>query len=398
VTTEAVQARPEKARLVTPLFLLVSLSTFAYFVSVGTLQPTLPRFVEGPLGGSSVAVGVAVGAFSISAVIVRPLAGRISDTHGRRPLIVWGAASVGLATAGHLVVTDLWLLLVLRIVYGVGEAFFFTAAAGVINDLAPDERRGEAVSYFSLALYGGLVLGPVLGEIVLGDGHYNRAWILAAATAALAAVLGLPVPDTRPDEESIPPQGLRRFVHPAALLPGTVLATSMWGLGGYFTFVPLYALELGLSGSRVIFATFSGIILAIRGFGARIPDRLGPRRSARTALTLQACGLLVMALWQNPVGLYAGTVVFAVGQALSFPALMTIAIEGAPASERGAVVGTFTAFFDLAFGLGAVSLGAVVAVAGYPGSFAGGALVAGLGLLLMFTRARRARRAPPQGS
>jgi MFS family permease len=396
--TEAVSARPEKIRLVTPLFLLVTLSTFAYFVSVGALQPTLPRFVEGPLGGDSVAVGVAVGAFSLAAVVVRPLAGRISDAHGRRPLIVWGAASVALATAGHLFVTGLGMLLFLRLVYGVGEAFFFTAAAGVVNDLAPDGRRGEAVSYFSLALYGGLVLGPVLGELVLADGHYARAWILASATAALAAVLGLPVPDTRPDEHSDPAQGLRRFVHPAALLPGTVLATSMWGLGGYFTFVPLYSLELGLPGSRAVLATFSGIVLAIRGFGARIPDRLGPRRSARSALTLQAGGLLVMALWGDQVGLFAGTIVFAIGQALSFPALMTIAIDGAPASERGAVVGTFTAFFDLAFGLGAVSLGAVAAASGYRGAFAGGALVAGLGLALMLARAQRLRTGPRRDS
>jgi predicted MFS family arabinose efflux permease len=92
--------------------------------------------------------------------------------------------------------------------------------------------------------------------------------------------------------------------------------------------------------------------------------------------------------------LFAGTIVFAIGQALSFPALMTIAIDGAPPSERGAVVGTFTAFFDLAFGLGAVSLGAVVAVSGYRGAFAGGAFVAGLGLALMLARARRLRTGP----
>ena len=77
---------------------------------------------------------------------------------------------------------------------------------------------------------------------------------------------------------------------------------------------------------------------------------------------------------------------------------MTIAIAGAPASERGAVVGTFTAFFDLAFGLGAVSLGAVAAFFGYTGAFAGGAFVAGLGLALMLVRARRLRRAPPRDS
>jgi predicted MFS family arabinose efflux permease len=67
---------------------------------------------------------------------------------------------------------------------------------------------------------------------------------------------------------------------------------------------------------------------------------------------------------------------------------MTIAIRGAPSSERGSVVGTFTAFFDLAYGVGAIGLGAVVPLAGYRGMFAvaSGAAIGGLGLLFLYAR------------
>jgi predicted MFS family arabinose efflux permease len=58
----------------------------------------------------------------------------------------------------------------------------------------------------------------------------------------------------------------------------------------------------------------------------------------------------------------------------------------------GAVVGTFTAFFDLAYGLGAVSLGAVAAAVGYRGAFLTGAFVAGAGLVLLLVSERRAGR------
>ena len=61
---------------------------------------------------------------------------------------------------------------------------------------------------------------------------------------------------------------------------------------------------------------------------------------------------------------------FSTGQALGFPALMTLAVEAAPASERGAVLGTFTGFFDLAYGIGAVSLGGIAHRLGYRGTFA----------------------------
>lgn len=76
---------------------------------------------------------------------------------------------------------------------------------------------------------------------------------------------------------------------------------------------------------------------------------------------------------------------------------MTMAIGSAPASERGAVVGTFTAFFDLAFGLGAVTLGAVAALVGYRGLFLTAAVIAlgGLSVLLYHTSEKRLTQVAP---
>ncbi|MFN2490390.1 MAG: MFS transporter [Actinomycetota bacterium] len=287
--------------------------------------------------------------------------------------------------AAYSLASSLSILFALRLLSGVGEAAFYVGAASVINDLAPDERRGEALSLFSLALYGGLALGPFVGELVLGHDRYTLTWIVAAAAAAVASLLGLRVPDTR---SSTP--GRRRIVHPAGLLPGIILACSVWGLAGYNTFVPLYARELGLDGSRLVFALYSAIVLGIRSLGARIPDKVGPGRSARIALALSGTGLAVVGVSGTIAGLFAGTILFSVGQALAFPALMTVAVAAAPPSERGSVVGTFTAFFDLAFGAGAVSLGGVAALAGYEGTFIAAAGVAAAGLVLLLVRAHHA--------
>jgi MFS family permease len=381
-----------RGRLVTPLFALVTLSSFSFFTALGALQPVLPRFIKGPLGGTTTEIGLIVGAFSLAAILVRPLIAHIGDRRGRRQLLLTGGVLVGASVAGYLLVDNLWQLMALRIVAGVGEAFFYIGAASVINDLTPDERRGEALSYFSLALYGGLALGPIMGELALDARGYGLAWIVASAAAVLAALLGVPIPDTRPTGDVEPPRGLARIAHPAGLLPGVVLATSVWGLGGFNTFVPLLALEVGLSGSRLVFATFALVVILIRSLGARIPDRLGPGTSARSALAAQASGLLIMGLVQVPVGLYSGTILFALGQALAFPALMTLAVGGAPATERSSVVGTFTAFFDLAFGLGAIALGGIAEAIGYGGAFVSAAAVAVAGLVLLTVRAQRARR------
>ena len=374
-------------RVLTPLFLLIMLSTLAYFISVGALQPTLPRFVEGPLGGGDVQVGIAVGAFAFSAVLIRPIVGPIGDRRGRRLLIVLGAGIVAMSVAGYVFADSLWLLLVLRLASGVGEACFYVGAASVVNDLAPEERRGEALSYFSLALYLGLTIGPLIGESVFEafDG-FDAAWLVAALSAGIAALLGLIVPDTRPEGSH---ENEFRWFHPAGILPGTVLAASIWGLGGFATFIPLYALSLGMSGSRMVFVAFSVVVLLVRSLGARLPDVLGPARAARMALSLQAVGLVVMGVWQEVVGLFAGAIMFGLGQALAFPALMTMAIRSAKPTERSAVVGTFTAFFDLSFGIGAVALGGVASIFGYGGAFISAALVALGGLAMLAVRARR---------
>jgi MFS family permease len=379
-----------RPRLVTPLFALVVSSTFAYFLSVGVLLPTLPRFIEGPLGGTDLAVGISVGAFSIAAVILRPIAGRAGDRRGRKPLIVFGSVIVAASVIGYNVVTAIPTLVVFRLVAGVGEALFFTGAASAITDLAPEERRGEAVSFFSLALYGGMSIGPFLGETVLGHGeHFHAVWWLSAGFGILATVLALFFTDTREHAE-IEPGG--RLIHPAALLPGTVLACTVWGFAAFGSFVSLYALKLGMSGSRYVFFTYSFTVLLIRLFGARLPDVLGARRAATIATTIVAAGLAVMGAWGQPAGLYVGAFLFGVGQAFAFPALMSLALAGAPANERGAVVGTQTAFVDLAFGLGSVSLGAIAHGIGYRGTFAVSAVVAAIGLVLLRTKVREIRR------
>ncbi len=379
-----------ETRLVTPTFVLVTSATFAYFISIGALIPTIPRFVEGPLGKGEAAVGFAVGAFGISAVLIRPFIGRLGDSKGRRVLMIGGSALVGISILGLLFVHSFLPLILLRLTTGIGEAAFYVGAASAINDLAPNERRGEALSFFSLALYGGLAVGPVLGESVLGTDNFSLAFIVAAAATLAATLIALSIPDTRPEfDPDEPVSARRRVVHPAGLLPGVILATSVWGLAGFNTLIPLYALQLGMSGSKVVFFTYSVIILGFRSLGARIPDRFGTRRVVRTALAFSTSGLVVMGIWVEPQGLFVGAAIFAIGQALAFPTLMALALSAAPARERGSVVGTFTAFFDLAFGLGALSTGWIAETAGYQGAFLIAAAVAALGFGLMIFFAKR---------
>jgi len=369
--------------LFTPAFVTVTLASLAYFTADGVLLPALPRYVEGPLGGGDVAVGLVVGAFSLSAFFLRPWAGGLGDRRGRRLLMVVGGGIFALSVLGYLLARSPMTLAALRLLTGAGEALFFVGAVTAVTDLAPPNRRGEAMSFFSLSIYVGIGIGPLLSEAAIDIVGFSGAWVLSALAAVAALILGTRVPDTRPEPNArVAPS--HRLIHRAGLLPGLVMLTSLWGMAGFLTFVPLYALDLGMKGSWLVLGLFSAIVVVVRSLGARIPDRLGAGRATRIALAASVLGLLSVGLWHSPAGLIVGTAIFALGIALFTPALMTLAVEGVSPTERGAVIGTTSAFLDLAFGLGPATLGFVAAGVGRGGTFVAGAgvAIAGLGIVV----------------
>lgn len=362
----------------TGMFLRVMLANFGYFLSLGMLNPVLPRFIKGPLGSTGLGVGIGLGSFTVTALLMRTYSGRLGDRRGRRLPITLGAVIHAGAVAGLLLATSLPHVVILRMITGVGEALFFVGASTAIQDLAPDDRRGEAASLFSLSLFAGLALGPQVSEPLLDALGYHAVWWAATGAAIFGALVAFTVQDTRPDGIG---QGSTKLVSRAALRPGLVLGCAIWGLAAFNSIMPLYALQIGLSGSRLVFLTNTVVIFLFRSLGARLPDRLGAIRAARLSLACTPAGLAVMGLWSAPAGLFVGAVLLAMGQSMAFPALMTIAVNSAPASERGSVMGTFTSFFDLAFGVGLLTLGAVSDAVGYGGTFLVAMGVASLGLV-----------------
>jgi MFS family permease len=354
-------------RLITRPFVVVTGAAFAYFCALGAVAPVLPIYVEDVLGGSGVAVGLTVGVFAVSAALLRPLAGRIGDSHGRGVLVVGGSVVFGLSVLAYGLVESVPWLLAMRLISGVGEAAVFVGAATTAQDLAPPHRRGEAASYFSVAIYGGIGVAPIIGEAVQRSHGTTAVWVLAAGLAFVGAVLGAFIPKVAAAQDgppSAPQTRLQRVFHPAALGPGCIMLLATSGLVAFTAFMPRYALDLGLDGSGRVFLLYSALVLMVRILGARLPDRLGATKSASAALVLQTIGFVLMGLWAASTGLYASTAVYALGVSLMYPSLMPLVIAAAPDAERSQAVGTFTLFFDLAQGFGGILFGVVVAVGG----------------------------------
>ena len=383
-------------RLITGPFVRVWLGTFAGFASFGFVLLTLPLYVHDELDRGSVAIGIAVGSASITAVLGGPPAGRLADRRGRRPLILGGTAVM---IACYLLLAlgpSLPLVVLIRLVAGAGEAAFAIAILTAAADLAPAERRGEAMSLVTTASYLGLTIGPVAADFILGGDRFAASWTVAAALVVLGTVAVIPLGETRPEAAHDAPGG---WLPPrTALLPGLLVLIALLGFGGFVAFAALYARELGFDRPGLIFALFGSVVVLVRMVGRKIPDRLGGRRTLVLCFVNLAVGLATIGFWQTETGLILGTAIFAVGQALSYPAAVLLAMETSSEAERSAVVGGVTAFVDVALSLGAFTLGAVAAFTGYAGSFVVASVVALSGLLVVAPRRRSERIALEEGT
>jgi len=138
--------------LLTPAFVTLTVAELAYFLAIGMMYSAVPLFAIGPIGADEVGSGIAVGAFFVTALLLRPYAGRLSDRLGRRPLLLGGSLAFALIMLAHVLVTNLVMLVALRLALGAREAFFFVAGIAALADLAPRGREGQALSFNSLAL------------------------------------------------------------------------------------------------------------------------------------------------------------------------------------------------------------------------------------------------------
>ncbi len=343
--------------LLTPRFVALVSGVTLYFLGLNMTLSVLPLFVEGDLGGTDAQVGIAVSSFGLAAACIRPIIGPLGDRHGRQRLIVSGAIVAGLATVATATATSLGMVIAFRALAGLGEAAVFVGAASAAQDLATDERRGEAASYFSLAIYSSLFLGPPLGEWISETFGTDTAWVLAGGLAVVAASTGIVAPGA-PAEP--PPKPERRvLLHRAALRPGAVLFLGLLGYTGFLAFAALHAEEVGIANTGTVFTVFALVIIFLRIFAAKLPDQLGPIRTSRISLSCGAIGLAVLAVWTEPVGVYVGAAILAVAQSFLFPALFALVVDDAPDAERSHAISTLSMFFDLAFGLGGPVIGLV---------------------------------------
>jgi MFS family permease len=342
--------------------------TFCGLVAVGAVLPVLPRFVHGPLDSGNVAVGVVIGSYAITGLLLRPFAGRLADRRGRKPAVLLGSILVAIGGFMYLLPWGVGGLVAARLVLGAGEGTVFTAGSAWIVDLAPIERRGRVIGLYGLAVWSGLSIGPLIGELILHASGYTLVWLFAGVAPLVGAVVASKLPD--PFHPVAPAEGERHaLIEREAVRPGAALALGSIGYATVAAFVVLHLDARGVGHGATVFGAFATMVVLTRLIGGDLPDRIGPLRVAVVAALVEAAGLTTIGFAHSlPVAL-VGALAMGAAFSLLYPSLSLIVVNRVSETRRGAALGTFTAFFDAGVGLGAPLAGAMAALTSYEGAF-----------------------------
>ena len=264
---------------------VVAASDFVVWAGGGAIFPYLPVFLRNEAGASLWWIGVIAAAYFIGVFAVSPLAGRLSDRIGRKPLLVGGTLLYGVSTLLFVTTTAPELFVLFRFLEGVSVALVVPAGQAFIAEITTDRNRSQAYGWWTTAQFGGLLVGPALAWPLyeLGGGQglwafysiflFGSALSLLAA-AALAVFIREPAHAARarrlPGER--PP--LRSLLTAPVLAILLVVATAEFTMGAWEVVWSIWLDSLGHSFAFIglTWIAFSAPML-LSFAGGRLADR-----------------------------------------------------------------------------------------------------------------------------
>jgi MFS family permease len=354
------------APLFTRPFAVTCLATFFFYLSFYLILPVMPLYVAG-MGGTSLQLGLIIGCFAFTAMLLRPPAGWIIDTRGHRLVLLAGVSIFLLASLGYIAASSVALILMLRVFHGAGMGLFPTAATVVVAELAPPHRRGEAMGWFGIANSVGMVIGPLLGTTLANRLGFPLLFLIAGGVAFLGLVSTLILPRI-PHSPTVAPRplGWRQFFSRAAVLPSGLLMFLYVPWGAMVAFIPIIATDRGLANPGTFYTVFGLAVLLVRGKAGRLSDRHGRAAVILPGLLVAAVASAILGVTSGPTGVLVGAAVYGVAHGGVQPALMALTADRVPPQERGKAMGTFYTAWELGIILGAVGSGILLNLMSFP--------------------------------
>ena len=378
-------------KILTRDFILSFFAQFAFSSVFFTLIPTIPIYLS-RLGSTEAGIGVLIGALSVSSLVLRPLVGRALLKIPERNFMIAGTLLYAFSSIAYLVAKPFWPFLIVRILQGIGLAFFATASFTLISRISPEAHRGQSLGYFYLAINIAFALAPSFGVALMNLFDFPVLFIVCAGLSlgSLFITLKLEKRGIDPlEEQSIQDQPLlSREALPSAIM--AFMGSTIWG--AVTAFFPLHALNHGVTNPGLFFAALAITLILARGLGGRILDLYNREKVLFPCLIVQIIAMTLLAFSTNLPMFILVAVIWGMGNAFFYPTLVAYTLDRA-GSSRGPAIGTYMALSDFGSGMGAVIMGIILQLTNYPIMFFCLALTGVINLLYFYFAVRK----KPQG-
>ncbi len=335
---------------------MLCLSAVFFFGGFNMVIPELPDYVSS-LGGPEFK-GLVIALFTLTAMLSRPFSGKLTDTIGRKPVMIFGAAVSLVAGLIYPVIGTVAALLLLRTFHGLSTGFNPTGTAAYVADIIPNNRRGEAMGILGLFNSVGMAVGPSVGGYISAAYGTESLFYTSAGVAFISVILLWRMRETMDNTQKFKPAMLKvkwtDFYEPRVLAPSITMLLTTFAFGTVLTIMPDFTVYLGFENKGIFFTVFVVSSLAIRLAAGKVSDRFGRVPVLKVSALAVALAMLSIGLAQTGTHLIIAGVLFGIAVGSNSPTVFAWTIDLSRKAARGRGMSTMYIALEIGIGSGAL--------------------------------------------
>ncbi len=362
----------------TRLFIANTMIVIAFYM----LMPTLPVHITRDLHIDEKSVGLILGIFSISSLVIRPLVGIALDRIGRKIIYIPGVIIFGFCIGGYIFAYSFLAIMLIRIIHGMSWASITTSNSTMIADIVEKRYRGTAIGYFSLSISIGMAIGPAAGVFLMNYISFQNIFIsgVILVTLSLLSSYSIKLPELVKDKSKI----TIKTLYELKVIPIAIMYTLYGASYSAATiFSSLHGIDLKVKHLWLFFVILALFMGVFRPYVGRIIDKTGPGKILYIGFSLLVIGLIMLGLATNTFFFHLSAVFLGTATGFIMPTCMTMVINIVSPTRRGAATSTFFTAFDIGIGVGVIIQGFVIDNIGYRNMYVIFAVVA-LSAMILF--------------
>ncbi len=340
-------------------FGLLSLSTFLFFLSFNMMIPELPAFLSN-LGGAEYK-GLIISLFTLTAGVSRPFSGKLADTIGRVPVMIFGVAVCVFCSLVYPILSTIWAFFLLRLVHGFSTGFTPTGTAAYLADVIPASRRGEAIGLHSLTGSVGNALAPLVGSAIAQAYGLNTMFYTSSLLAFIAVLIFYQMKETLTAKERFQVKLLKiesdEIVEPKVFPVAIAMILIEIAYGTVLTLAPDKSQELGIANKGLFFAVMTSTSLLARFLAGKASDRYGRLGILKFSAFIILLAMIWTALADHSISFLLAGGLYGLGLGMGIPTLFAWTIDLSDKEKIGKAVATTYIALEIGIGLGALLSG-----------------------------------------